>query len=467
MELTVKKEFIKLTDHQFSILNDIKNWVNFSKNTTAALSGAAGTGKSTLISFLIKHLENSNKICISAPTHKAKKVMEDMLKVKGTPVNSGTIQSLLGLKLDTDLTTFDPFNPAFAVLGLQTIYNYKLVIIDESSMINKDLFSMIKNITEKAKIKVLFVGDEYQLPPVKEDSCQCFKVTETHDVYNLTTIIRQENDNPVLNVLSALREEIGNKTYNLDRIKALLTTTEPTMRDCVTNKFNGQKGYLALNKEDFITYLRKSFLAYHLSDSLFDIKYIAWTNESVELLNKVIRTTLNNSKEPFVVGDIITGYSTVLFDEQIIITNSEEYKILNVEPIVVNAFNNVSSQRMDIETVVGTITEINVAIPDANYVDELKLLLAQGKHNRKWKQYYYFKANFLNPVTILNEKGKAFIRKDLDYGYGITIHKSQGSTYQCVFVSYYDIIRNQNIDEVFRLLYVAFSRTSKTLIILV
>ena len=68
-------------------------------------------------------------------------------------------------------------------------------------------------------------------------------------------------------------------------------------------------------------------------------------------------------------------------------------------------------------------------------------------------------------------KEKKIINKDLDYGYGVTIHKSQGSTYTHVFVNLTDIIyRGKNVPSsdvelVNRLFYVGASRTKYCLFI--
>ena len=75
-------------------------------------------------------------------------------------------------------------------------------------------------------------------------------------------------------------------------------------------------------------------------------------------------------------------------------------------------------------------------------------------------RFYEFK----NAILILEnifENNQLLIKKDIDYGYGITIHKSQGSTYNTVFVNGKDINKNLTIIERKRLWYVAMSRASK------
>ena len=63
------------------------------------------------------------------------------------------------------------------------------------------------------------------------------------------------------------------------------------------------------------------------------------------------------------------------------------------------------------------------------------------------------------------EKSKQ-ISKDLDYGYAVTCHKVQGSTYDHVFVLVKDILLNKNHKERNQMLYVALTRPKYSAIVL-
>jgi hypothetical protein len=52
---------------------------------------------------------------------------------------------------------------------------------------------------------------------------------------------------------------------------------------------------------------------------------------------------------------------------------------------------------------------------------------------------------------------------EIDYGYALTIHKSQGSTYDDVYIEYANILSNTRENEKLKLLYTAITRSSNKL----
>ena len=55
----------------------------------------------------------------------------------------------------------------------------------------------------------------------------------------------------------------------------------------------------------------------------------------------------------------------------------------------------------------------------------------------------------------------------LNYGYCITVHKSQGSTFKNVFIDVYDIFNNNNKEDSLKCLYTAITRCSDNLYMLI
>ena len=97
------------------------------------------------------------------------------------------------------------------------------------------------------------------------------------------------------------------------------------------------------------------------------------------------------------------------------------------------------------------------AIPD--YIEELI------SDNETMAKYYDFINNHYFPCSIKNSSGKVIIKKGYDFGYAITVHKSQGSTYTNAMI---DLVSfrafKENKDFYREMLYVAFSRCSNSFI---
>ena len=118
------------------------------------LSGAAGTGKTTVVQEIIRMFKDKYKIIVSAPTHKAKEVIGEI-----TNLRAETIHSLLGLRPNIDLETFDPNNPTYQQLVEERISSADIHIIDECSMINKELFKMLIKKAILYKKRIIFIGE--------------------------------------------------------------------------------------------------------------------------------------------------------------------------------------------------------------------------------------------------------------------------------------------------------------------
>ena len=127
-------------------------------------------------------------MAVIAPTNKAVGVVEEMLREQPglKNLNFSTVHSLLGLKQQTDYETgrisfkADPYNPS-------QIGQYKLVITDESSMLNRELYEHLHQAP-----KILFVGDMAQLPPVGERYSPIFTDDSIPEKYraNLSEVVR-------------------------------------------------------------------------------------------------------------------------------------------------------------------------------------------------------------------------------------------------------------------------------------
>lgn len=140
------------TEGQMEGLERLEKWYNDPKDFLFTLKGRAGTGKTYMIKYFLDNIVKQS-VCVTAPTHKAVRQIERSTGRKGK-----TLQSLHGLRPNTNLEDFDLHNVKFDALGNPTMNNYKLVIIDECSMVNISLDDLNIRRAKDLNVKLLYVG---------------------------------------------------------------------------------------------------------------------------------------------------------------------------------------------------------------------------------------------------------------------------------------------------------------------
>jgi exodeoxyribonuclease-5 len=454
-------KIITFNAEQYDGIKKIRVWLKTDKNFFA-LIGSAGTGKSCIIKKVLD--EYNRSIIVSAPTHKAVGVIENF-----TGCEAKTLHSLLGLRADVELSDFNPNQPQFNPIVPPKINEYNWVVVDEASMINQDLYNLIKDTVKNHNTKILFIGDDAQIPPIGEKISAIFIQNEI-EKHILTKVERQANDNPLLLLYDDLRN-------NLNKIDGGF------LRKSKINNVN-EGVIFTINKQEFRKAMLEKYNLPEFQKNSDFVKTIAWRNITVMQSNNIIRNNLiGKNKDIIEKGDLISGYRTITDDKQnyIIIQNSADYHVINKSNLEENQYDIKGYQvelREDLRK--GKYKHETVFIVDINNHDNLHqyaemhdFFKDMARSNIKlWKKYYEFRRNNLIMTNIDKFRNGMFrntnevISKDLDYGYCITGHRSQGSTYSHVFVLENDIKENWLIRERNQIFYVAVSRPSKTAMIL-
>lgn len=177
---------IDLSKQQNLAFEDVLEWFNEpNADPYYALAGYAGTGKTTMAYHLYQALSDLGKrVFFAAYTGKAAHV----LQTKGCPAT--TIHYLIYQFAGEDANG----DPMFIDNIDFDINSADLIIVDEYSMLNRE----IVNDLLKREIKVLFLGDTAQLPPIEGD-CPI-----VHD-FQLTEIHRQAWESPILRAATRVR----------------------------------------------------------------------------------------------------------------------------------------------------------------------------------------------------------------------------------------------------------------------
>lgn len=449
-------KIITFNPEQFDGVKKINHWLK-NGETFFTLAGYAGTGKSTIVKKVLDSYRYG--VVVSAPTHKAKKVV-----MNTTGKDGQTLHALLGLRPDVDLDNFNPNNPKFNPIATPKITDYNFIVIDEASMINQELYDLLIDKTLHSRTKVLFMGDPAQIPPVGEKASVVFLQDQTKEFYQLTKIERQNNTNPLAFVYSDLRN-------NLDKLDGGFKR--------ITNMNDLDEGVVfTVDKRVFREAILEKYKSDEFQKDTDYAKVIAWKNDTVMMSNAVIREQLLGKDTDIVEkGDLLMGYRGVSEEKQRfnIIENSADYRVVRKSGLEENAYGIMGyPMQLREDLAKGRFKHQDIFIINARDHNNLHLYAEMhdffrdmGKSNKKnWKKYYEFRRCNILMKTIdkyrtgLYRGSSDVIVKDLDYGYAITCHKSQGSTYTHVFVMENDINDNWVLKERNQLKYTSLTRPS-------
>ena len=165
------EDFVQLTNDQDSCLRALKSGVN------ALVTGSAGTGKSFVISEFIRWCGSTGKnVMVTAPTGIA------ALNIGGTTLHRAFHVPLEVLNFDYPTVSAihkrcEDIVRSFALYGEMSVLPYMdVIIIDEISMCRIDLFDYVatrilainffREMYGNQRVQVVLVGDFLQLPPV-------------------------------------------------------------------------------------------------------------------------------------------------------------------------------------------------------------------------------------------------------------------------------------------------------------
>ena len=192
------ENIITLNDDQNRALKKAKEWwLNESDKRPFILEGCAGSGKTTIVKFLVEEINlEDNKICFCTFTGKA----ASQLQRKGN--NASTIHKLIYIPYEDVKTKEIKFR-----LKNKEEFNYEieLIIVDEYAMVDDKLMTDL----ESFGVPIILIGDPYQLPPIGTPNKYISLKNNLKDII-LTKPMRQALDSPII--------YLANKARNKERI---------------------------------------------------------------------------------------------------------------------------------------------------------------------------------------------------------------------------------------------------------
>lgn len=420
---------LRLNRQQRRALKALERFVG-SAERLYLLTGYAGTGKTTLLQVLIRRLRDQGdrrKIVLTAFSNKATKVLESMAAQWDLAIDCMTCCKLLGLKPEIDQTTgkqvFKP-DPG----SENHLDRYQLVIVDEASMINEEMWLLltasVMNVLSRTQL--LFVGDIAQLPPIGEPESRVFSQIENRS--DLTSVVRYGG------AIAVLAESIRNNLSS--------ATLAPF---CADTNGDRTEGVFVARPHAWESLLVRAFQSDAYKRDPDYVRVLAYTNRRVDALNRTIRRAIYGDRaERFVVGERLVANSPCLMGDAIVMQTSSECEVMEVSTRQEGAWH---VWVLSVMTDDGKFRTLSV-LHELSQPDFAKLLTLYADE-RRWSDFWDLKTLFA----------------DLSYAYCLTIHKSQGSTFQNVFVDVANTQINRNVRERNQLLYVGVTRAAKRLFI--
>jgi len=408
----------ELSEDQKKAWAKIKPWTE-NDEPYFVIRGFAGVGKSAMLKLLTTL---PLTLYFTAPTNKATKVLAKFIGKE-----CKTTFSQLGLRMNSDdeklVMEYGADAPYFP--------RGSILVVDEASMVGHELFKFIDEVREKSDVKILYTGDPVQLPPVGEKTSKSWKsVNKNKNLAILKKVMRY--DNQVLTLATRIREQMKVKDYSF-----------PILDDN-----DGISGVFLEHKMDFKRRIRNL----NSPDMFTKNKIIAWRNKTVNKYNDMVRENLGFN-DPFNIDDVILLAEPLEVDDQIVAHIDDEFKVYSIHDteIKTNGGRYINVYALGVENEEGRHI-LNVP-KDYSDLDELLNEKAAFAKTRKgfdkkeaWHDFWQTKKMFMKTR----------------FGYAITAHRAQGSTYENCYVESRDILINQNHSEAFRCLYVAVTRPSQS-----
>ena len=453
----------------------IINAVAFLKHNTDptqyyVIEGKAGTGKTTIAKEILKEFEDE-QIYVAAVSHKAKGVIKNSFGEDTRGKKFFSIASLLGMKgindNDTQTTKFQ------VGLKVPLLDNPPaLLVIDEASMITEDVLKKIIDINSSLSrpFQMLFLGDIGQIQPIRDEQSEFYRthkdlLNKKSDIFNskhkskLITRVRQGEANPILPYADYFWENSQKENPELN----------PTQHIVRNNQITDKGSLLFSNSEaevlNSVIKAVKNAVEKGLTNHVKIVTY--HVNEKTEL-NQKIHESLFGKDSDYSKGDMLILNSPYdLPDVNATMENSSEIQIKSIQDTDVDEFgvhtlyletNGTAYTRTGNEQkdcVIQVVSRNDIGL----YNQKLQELASHAKRQtnralkkQAWGDFWEYKGRYA----------------DVDFGYAITAHKSQGSTYDIVVVDEKDIMgttatSNQEKSE---LIYTALTRPRKTAIVI-
>ena len=417
------------------------------------LKGYAGTGKTTLISALVKVLPRVKlKSVLLAPTGRAAKVISNYSGRKAFTIHKRIYRKKVATSPEMNFVLADN-------LSENTIF-----VVDEASMISdqvhdysrqsllQDLISYVYN---GKNCKLMLVGDTAQLPPVGSEKSPALDPKILGDnfglrlfSYELTDVVRQEKESGILHNATELRELIRKNKNKFPQFN-----------------LKGFKDIFKMTGEKLVEGLSYAYDKYGMENSIV----ICRSNKSANAYNQNIRNRILYREEEITGGDFIMVVRNNYFWLQTednnggFIANGDIAKIRKVRRIEEQygfRFAEVVIELLDYPDEEPLTCKV---LLDTLYAETPSLSGADSKRLFEAVQADY--SHFENKQIRMEEmkKNPYYNALQIKFAFAVTCHKAQGGQWPAVFIDQGYLTDEMLNTEFLRWLYTGITRSTNEL----
>ena len=411
------------------------------------LKGYAGTGKTTMLKYIVDYLKEQNKqYIVMAPTGRAAKVLREKVGA-GVTIHRGIYSKELScIEVEDEDKSKKSFKFVFPIIEEPS--EIEVALIDESSMVsdvesNGEFFvfgsgrlltDLLTSVKTRGIKKVLFVGDPAQLPPVTDSYSRALDENYFKDLgykvasFELTDVVRQTAESNILQETLKIRDVLAKPRSE---------------RNTLVINPNGQD-IISASAES----LPQLYTDLYPIPEIGNGQIVCYSNKLCKYYVDAIRNILFPGQQNIQVGDIliITSNNYRTYGREIF--NGDMVKVFSVGSTEChpNIPVTIKGEKRHIDLM---FRDIQIIYPDTNELISCKIMEDYLESDRPDLSSWQMRALYIDFIMrhkLLKEGSpefkKAFIGDPYfnalraKYGYAITCHKSQGGEWNTVFVDY-------------------------------
>ena len=429
-----------LTQDQENLVKNLSNFIFHREDCNIfILDGYAGTGKTTIISALIKTLPYYNiRTELLAPTGRAAKVLSNR-----------SLQQAYTIHKKIYYTQTDDYSNISLKLK-ENKNHHTLYIIDEASMIGEgdnllsDLFSYVKN---GVKNKAILLGDKAQLPPVGSNESFALnpdylrqRFFEPIEYYQLTQVVRQALQSGILKNAANIRWALNNKLqlpiFKTQNHKDFKQIEAIDFEDTLVNQYRqiGEKEVVVVTRSNFAAnqlnqYIRNRILE---KENIIDIG-----EKLMSIRNNYYWQTENEYSDFIANGDIVEVTNIYSYEEKF------GFNFANIEARI-----NENQTPIELTIMLDTLSEKQAH-------------LSQEKERQLYNNIFSYYQKDCNNKALIHKavkEDKYFNALQVKFSKAITCHKAQGGDWHTAFILN-EVQASEAINQdYFRWLYTAVTR---------